>query len=276
MCGGIVLWVIGFVVAASIGESAGNVYVWGSLLVGGLLLWGKFEPERKARAQAVERKARAEVDAEAARWQRESREQQAESAAFRPAPATVEPPGSGMAHIDLVEIALPSRPTLELPDPEQARRLCADVVADLVRSIAGEAESHAAALRPLVAAGCGAGRYRTRDHEEWGPVQQGRRPTPKTADAVHRAVAWAEARGTLLSALHERAGAEIRPVRGRGITLQSYDGGRHFPLATGERTSGRADERTSRRQGRRVHGPADIAPGRDPRWSYRSAPRSSM
>lgn len=222
MCGGIVLWVIGFVVAASMGETAGNVYIWGSLIVGGLVLWGKFEPERKARARAVESKERAGVTSEVARWRRESGEQPGESAVFRPAPATVEPVDSGMARIDLVEIALPSRPTLELPDPEQARQLCADVVAGLVRSIAGEAESHAAALRPLVAAGCQAGRYRTRGRQDWGPVQQGRRLTPEVADVVHRAVAWAKARGELLSALHEQAGAEMRPLHARGGTLQRW------------------------------------------------------
>lgn len=223
MCGGILLWVIGCAVAASMGETAGNVYIWGSLIVGGLVLWEKTESERKARAQAVERKEQAEVYTEVARWQRESREQQGEPAVLRPTPATVEPPGSGMTHIDLVEIALPSRPTLELPDPEQARQLCADVVAGLVRSVAAEAESHAAALRPLAAIGCRAGRYRSQDgRENWGPVQQGQRLTPEAADAVHRAVAWAKARRTLLSALHAQAVAEMRTILARTSTLQRW------------------------------------------------------
>jgi hypothetical protein len=268
MCGGIVLWVIGFAVAASRGETAGNVYVWGSLIVGGLVLWGKFEPERK-------RKERARVGTEAARWQRESHDRQGEPDVFQPTPATVEPPGSGMEHIDLVEITLPSRPTLELPDPEQARRLCADVVAGLVRSVAGEAESHAAALRPLAAAGCRAGRYRTKDRQGWGPVQQGRRLTPEAADAVHRAVAWAEARGTLLSALHKQAEAEIRPIRARGSTLRRWRddyGTAYEPPGTPVRPAGEweeflrglADDLAAAARGLRALPPYEPPPGLSP------------
>ncbi|MFF2331831.1 MULTISPECIES: hypothetical protein [unclassified Streptomyces] len=201
----------------------------------------KHEPERKARAQEVESNERAAVNAEVARWKQESRKQQKQPAAFLPTPATVEPLDSGMARINLAEIALPSQTTLELADPEQARQLCADVVAGLVRSIAGEAESHAAALRPLAAAGCCAGRYRTRGRQGWGPIQQGWRLTPKTEEAVYRAVAWAEARNALLSPLHHQVEAAIRPILTRGSTLQRWrddDDTAYEPSGTPVRAAG--------------------------------------
>ncbi|MFE2288086.1 hypothetical protein ACFXDJ_28455 [Streptomyces sp. NPDC059443] len=241
------------IVFSMVGESAAELYFWLSLLGGGALFWTKkVEPERLAQEQAreaerrrqeyeakrkkqareaerqrreyeAEREKQARADTEALRWRRESQGRQSGTTAFRPAPATVEPSDSGMAPLGLVGIPLPSRPDLVLPDPEQVRRLCAEVVAGLVRSVAKEADAHAARLRPLAASGLPAGRYRARtDGRGWGRVQQGRRLTAEADRAVRLAVAWADARSELLADLHEQAAAEVRALREHGGKLQKW------------------------------------------------------
>ncbi|MYV60402.1 hypothetical protein GTW37_13740 [Streptomyces sp. SID4931] len=241
------------------------------------MLWKKSEPDRRARAReaaaAAASKKWADAQTQAVGWQRKNRE--LPEPTVRLTPASVEPPNSGMAHIDVVQIARPRRSALTLPDPEQARRLCAEVVAGLVRSVAGEAEFHAAALRPLAEGGCAAGSYRTRGEQGWSGVRQGRRLTPEAANVVYQAVAWATARSTLLSSLHERAEAELRPARARGSTLRRWRDAKdiaYTPPGTPVRPTGQweeflrdfADELTSAAHGLRALQPYEPPPRLSP------------
>ncbi|WP_031159501.1 hypothetical protein [Streptomyces durhamensis] len=223
MCGGVVLWIVGLCVAAWAGQTAGNLYVWGSLIGGGVWLWGRYAPERQARARQTASRERSRIGTEVREWERGGLERPEESSGLRPAPATVEPAGSGLEAIRFVRTELPSRPALDLPDPEQARRLCTEVVTGLVRSLAREAEAHAEALRPLAAGGGRRpGRYRARNGYDWGPVEEGFRLRPEAAQTLYRVLAWAGARTELLSVLHPRAAAETDRVQERGATLRRW------------------------------------------------------
>ncbi|MGW1776363.1 hypothetical protein [Streptomyces sp. NPDC002104] len=257
MCAGIVVgsivWFIGLIVFGLVSDEAAGNYVLFSLFLGGVLVWKKkVEPERQAqeaareaerhrlayeakraeqareaerlrREQEAKREEQARADAEALRWRQESHRRRKGPAAFRPAPATVEPEDSGMEPLGLVGMPLPSRPDLVLPDPEQVRRLCAEVGAGLVRSVATEADAHAARLRSKAEGNLPVGRYRAgAGGRSWGRVQKGRRLTAEADHAVRQAVAWAEARGDLLADLHERAAVEVRALRKHGDKLRKW------------------------------------------------------
>ncbi|MET8038383.1 hypothetical protein [Streptomyces sp. NPDC005345] len=221
------------IVAAAIGDHAANVYGVGSLVVGGLALWNKSQPSQEENAQAEykekkrvaedRRAARRKVEEEVEGWREERSKQQRAVGRFRPAPADVAPPGTGMVFMGRVGIDLPALPNLELPDSLTARQTCAQVVAGLVRSVVQQADDHAAVLRSLAADCWRTGRYRTLDREgQWSPIQQGQRLTPEAEAAVEKACSWVVTRDELLSGLHSPVNDVLRPLHAHGARFQSW------------------------------------------------------
>ncbi|MEU6663513.1 hypothetical protein [Streptomyces sp. NPDC046821] len=175
--------------------------------------------EEEQRKSDEKRAAQREVDREAGRW----------IAAVSPRPwadlkylkpARIEPEDAGMSPVPTRQHTLPARrdalptgPVLYLPDVQEARWRCGEIVSALTRSTATEARQLADALGPFLDGGCRSGKFRKRkaggqgspSSGEFGPLKAGTRPSPEVADVIFRAMSWADARSRLFDGLHPEA-----------------------------------------------------------------------
>ncbi|MFE2871849.1 hypothetical protein [Embleya sp. NPDC059259] len=233
-----ILWCVALVVLGSTDEGLGNLFIWGSVIAGGVFLWDKSEPDRrkaKGKKQAEQARAAAAIEderanAQVADWtkRRFGIPDHAKIGEYRPGPASeVASASPALERLRTVRVRVSSDFVVAIPDAKQAHGVFERIALGLVEMTSKEGESLAACLRALVVKGFDRGSFRFQDMyppHDWGPVQHGSRPTLGTMPCVVRIHAWADARRTLVRPFDRDAADRLDAVvrRTEGIIRDVY------------------------------------------------------